>query len=335
MRYTALAILLGLFLAGHAFAGETLSTIKNAGMLRCGVSTGVPGFSERDKDGRWDGLDADFCRAVAAAILGDPEKVKFTPLPALARFPALMSGEIDLLARNTTWTVGREAAMNLVFTGPLLYSLQGVMVRTASGIRQLPELAGKTLCVVAGTTQDAALDSWAQKRDIRVEKRSFDNDVAARTAYFAGECQGYASDDFLLEAARLQAPDGREAHAVLVEKGAMDPLSPAVRRDDAQFTQVVKAVWACLLLAEEAGLTRASLAASNTAVPAVTRFQAQSDALAKALGIPPGWALRAVAAVGNYGELFERHLGTGSQLGLERGPNRLWSAGGLMLPPGF
>ena len=335
MRQSLVAFLLGVLLATPALAGETLSTIKTAGTLRCGVSTGVPGFSEHAPDDQWHGLDIDFCRAVAAAVLGDPTKVAFKALPSLARFPALMSGEIDLLARNTTWTVGREATMGIVFTGPLLYSLQGVMVPAQSGIRALNDLNDKTVCVVKGSTQDASLLYWAKRRHLQVAKKSFDSDEAARKAYFEGACQAYASDGFLLAAARLHAPDGADSHNILLENEAMDPLSPAVRRNDPEWTQIVRSVWASLLLAEEMGLTQASFSPDATPSDAAAIFIEKADALAKALDIPPGWASRAVAAVGNYGEMYDRHLGAGSPLRLPRGPNRLWSAGGLMLPPNF
>lgn len=335
MRHFMLVFVTWLLIAGSAVAGETFATVKSARMLRCGVSTGLPGFAERDAAGRWNGLDVDFCRAVAAAVLGDPQKVSFKPLPTLARFPALMTGEIDILARHTTWTLGREAAMGIVFVGPLLYSRQGVMVRASSGIRQFGDLNDKSICVVKGSTQDDSLYFWARRRGLHIERKQFDSDDLARQGYSEGACQGYASDAVLLEALRLRAPGGKDAQVILREDWAMDPLSPVVRRDDNAWLQVVKAVWASLLLAEEMGLTQASFAPGAPPSQAAAVYGIKSDALAKILGVPPGFAGRAVAAVGNYGEMFERNLGSGSPLHLDRGPNRLWSDGGLMLPPGF
>lgn len=335
MRCALLACLVWLLTTGTVFAGETLSAIKAAKMLRCGVSTGISGFSERGADSHWSGMDVDFCRAVAAAALGDPALVSYKALPTLARFPALMSGEIDLLARNTTWTLGRGVTMGITFTGPLAYSTQGVLVYAASNIRELSDLEGASICVVRDSTQDQSLNYWALRKGLHLDKITYDSDEQARDGYYAGACQAYASDAVLLAAMRLKAPGGRDAYRILKDENTMDPLSPAVRRGDPEWRQLVQSVWACLLLAEEIGLSQASFSPDAPDSPAREVFLRKSDTLAKPLGVAPGWAARVVAAVGNYGEMFERNLGTQSPLGLERGPNNLWSHGGLMLPPDF
>lgn len=333
-RIVQLVCLLWLF-AGTALAGETLDSVKSSKMLRCGVSTGILGFSGKDADGRWNGLDVDFCRAVAATVVGDPERVSYKALPTLARFPALMSGEIDILARNTTWTLRREASLGIVFTGPLVYSPQGILVGSQGTIRDIAALDATRVCVVRDSTQDASLMYWAMRKGLHIEKIDFDSDEQAREGFFQGACQGYASDAVLLASMRLKAPGGKDAYTIIQDDLTLDPLSPAVRQGDNQWRQVVEAVWASLLLAEEFGLTQADFQPDAPMSPAKDVFLRKSDLLAKALGIEPGWAARAVAAVGNYGELFTRNLGSDSPLQLERGPNRLWSRGGLMLPPDF
>jgi len=322
-------------MAGAAFAGETLANVKSSKMLRCGVSTGIPGFSERSADGHWSGLDVDFCRAVAAAVLGDPKRVSYKALPTLARFTALMSGEIDILARNTTWTLRREVALRIVFTGPLVYSAQGVLVKAESGICKISDLDNTKICVVKDSTQDASLHFWAMRKGFHIEKLGFDTDEEARDGFFQGACQGYASDALLLAAMRLKAPGGKDAYGIIKDDRTLDPLSPAVRQGDAEWRQLVEAVWASLLLAEEYGLAQKDVMPDAPMSPAKEAFLHKSDAMAKNFGIEPGWAARAVAGAGNYGEMFQRNLGSGSPLGLERGPNRLWSQGGLMVPPDF
>jgi len=335
MRQSLLLCMLLWLMAGPAVAGETLATVKSAKMVRCGVSTGTAGFSEQDGDGRWHGLDVDFCRALAAAALGDPERVSYKALPTLARFPALMSGEVDILARNATWTLRREVMLGIVFTGPLVYSIQGILVGSQSGIKSIPDFDNTKICVVRDSTQDASLLFWAKRQGLHVEKVSFDSDEQAREGFFQGACHGYASDAVLLAALRLKAPGGKDAYAIITDDLTMDPLSPAVRQGDNEWRQLVEAVWASLLLSEEFGLGQAAFAPDAPMTPAKEVFMHKSDSLAKPFGIEPGWAARAVAAVGNYGEMFERNLGAKSPLGLEPGPNRLWSQGGLMIPPGF
>jgi len=335
MRQLLLTCSIVWLMAGTALAGETLVSVKSSKMVRCGVSTGITGFSEQSAEGHWSGMDVDFCRAVAASVLGDPQRVSFKALPTLARFTALMGGEIDILARNTTWTLRREAALRIVFTGPLVYSPQGVLVHAASGIRGIADLNNTKICVVKDSTQDASLHFWAMRQGFHIEKLGFDTDEQARDGFFQGACQGYASDAMLLAAMRLKAPGGKDAYGIIQDDRTLDPLSPAVRQGDDAWRQLVEAVWASLLLAEEYGLAQKDVMPDMPMSPAKEAFLQKSDAMAQNLGIEPGWAARAVAAVGNYGEMFQRNLGSKSPLGLEQGPNRLWSQGGLMVPPDF
>lgn len=335
MRHILLICGLAWLMAGNALAGETMNAVKTAKMLRCGVSTGIAGFSEQDATGRWRGLDVDFCRAVAAAVLGDMERVAYKGLPTLARFPALMSGEIDILARNTTWTLRREATLGIVFTGQLAFSTQGVLVGAQSGIHDIADLENTKICVVRDSTQDASISLWAARKQLHLEKIAFDSDEQAREGFYQGACQGYASDALLLEGLRLKAPGGRDAYAIITDDRTLDPLSPAVRQGDHEWRQLVEAVWASLLLSVEFGLGQADLQPGSPDSPAKAAFLLKSDAMAKTFGVEPGWAARAVAAVGNYDEMFRRNLGAGSLLGLEPGPNRIWSQGGLMVPPDF
>ncbi len=322
-------------MAGPALAGEILSVVKSAKTVRCGVSTGIAGFSEQDGNGRWRGLDVDFCRAVAAAVVGDPERVSYKALPTLARFTALMSGEVDILARNATWTLRREVTLGLVFTGPLVYSTQGILVRSQSAIQSIADLDSTKVCVVKDSTQDASLMFWARRKQLHLEKVDFDSDEQAREGFFQGVCQGYASDAVLLASMRLGAPGGKDAYTIIKDDLTLDPLSPAVRQGDQEWRQLVEAVWASLLLAEEFGLKQADFQPGASPSPAKEVYLIKSDFLAKPFGIEPGWGARVIGAVGNYGELFRRNLGSDSPLGLEPGPNRLWSQGGLFIPPDF
>ena len=308
-------------------AGETLAQIKSRGTLRCGVSEGIPGLSARDASGRWSGLDADFCRAVAAAALGDAEKVTFVPLRASARFPALQLGTIDLLARNTTWTLGREATLRVQFAGVLLYDGQGFMVPKAGGVTSMTQLDGQTICVEKGTTHERNLADYFAARGMSVKPLVIDSATGVADAFFAGRCTAYTSDASQLAATRVRAPAGQD-FLILPERISKEPLAPAVRSGDEQWLTLVRWVLFALIAAEESGITR-----ERARDPAARRALGTDGELDKALGTGPEWALRAVQSVGNYGEMFERNLGGRSPLNLERGPNRLWTNGGLMYAP--
>lgn len=316
----------------QAAPGETLAQAKARGTLRCGVSEGIAGFSSKDAAGRWSGLDVDFCRAVAAAALGDAGKVTFVPLGASARFPALKSGGIDLLARNTTWTSGREAALKLMFAGILYFDGQAFMVPVKGGAKTLAALKGATVCVEKGTTSSQNLAEFSRARGLGLEPLTIDSSVDVADAFFAGKCRAFTSDSAQLAAARVRAPGGPRAFAILPERISREPLGPVVRQGDDDWFTLVRWVLFALVGAEEAGITRENVS-KRQGDPITLRQLGASEEFGRALGTDANWAVRAVQSVGNYGEMFERNVGQGSPLKLERGLNNLWSRGGLMYAP--
>jgi len=296
------------------------------------VSEGIAGFSVKDAAGRWSGLDVDFCRAVAAAALGDAGKVTFVPLQASARFPALRSGGVDLLSRNTTWTVGREAGLKLLFAGVLLYDGQAFMVPAKGGAKTLAALKGATVCVEKGTASVQHVADASADHGLDIRQRVIDSALEVADAFFAGKCQALASDAAQLAAVRLRAPGGPHAFVILRERFSKEPLGPVVRQGDDDWFTLVRWVLIALVGAEEAGITRDNLA-KRLREPAVQRALGVSEELGRALGTDANWAVRAVQSAGNYGEMFERNVGHGSPLKVERGLNNLWSKGGLMYAP--
>jgi general L-amino acid transport system substrate-binding protein len=320
-----------------ASASDTLSGVKSSGSLRCGVSEGIMGFSFKDGSGSWTGLDVDFCRAVAAAVLGDGQKVQFIPLFASARFPALKSGQIDLLARNTTWTLGREANLGTHFTGTLYYDGQSFLVSRSSKAHRPEDLADSTICVLKGSTHEVNLADYFKARGLSFKLLIAESVLQARDALFAGQCQAYTSDASNLAATRLQTPGGPDAYVLMPGRISKEPFGPVVNRGDEQWFTLVKWVLFALIEAEERGITRENVHSilNSTSDPAVMAFLDKHGGYGKALGINPGWVVRVIESVGNYGEMFERNLGGGSPLKLERGLNRLWTQGGLMYAPPF
>ena len=308
-------------------AGEILTDVRARGLVRCGVSEGIVGFSAKDSSGRWVGLDVDFCRAIAAAALGDAEKVTFVPLRTSARFPALQLKAIDLLTHNTTWTLDREAGLRVHFTGIIFYDGQGFMVPEGSGVRSVAQLDGATVCVEKGTTHERNLAEYFAANRLRVTPLVIDSSAGVADALFAGRCQAYTSDSSQLAAARLRAPGG-QAFVILPERISKEPLAPVVRRGDDEWLTMVRWVLFVLFAAEEKGITK-----DTARSPDARRALRTDNEAAKALGTDPDWALRAVQSVGNYGEIFERNVGSRSPLKLERGLNRLWTQGGLMYAP--
>ena len=321
----------------RAEAGEVLTGVRSKGAVRCGVSEGLLGFSLKEPNGRWSGLDADFCRAVAAAALGDPQKVVFVPLITSARFLALRSGQIDLLARHTTWTLGREVGLGVHFAGVLYYDGQGFMVARKSGIAKIDNLNGATICVEAETTSEENLDNYFRARGWNYQPVLVKSLVEAMAAFSAGNCQAYTSDRGQLASVRATAPGGPGAYVILPGDIAKEPLGPAVLRGDEEWFTLVKWVLFALVAAEEYGITRENVQAKRQQKtdPMLQDFFAVSDHYSKALGVKPDWAAKTVESVGNYGEIFERNLGGQSALKLERGLNRLWTRGGLMYAPPF
>ena len=330
----AAALLAMTWAAPSATAGDTLAQIKSRGTLRCGVSEGIVGFSAKDASGRWSGLDADFCRAVAAAALGDADKVTFVPLRASARFPALLSNTIDLLVRNTTWTLHREAGLRVAFAGILFYDGQGFMVPASGSVTSVAQLNGATVCVEKGTTHERNLADYFAARDMRVTPLVIDSTKEVADAFFAGRCRAYTSDASQLAAIRLRAPAGRDL-LILPERISKEPLAPVVRRGDDDWLTLVRWVLFTLILAEEHGITKAGVQPGPEGAQSSAARQAlrAGGEVATALGTGSDWALRVVGSVGNYGEVFERNVGGASPLKLERGLNRLWTQGGLMYAP--
>jgi len=322
----------GVLHPASALAGETFAQVKSRGAVRCGVSEGIAGFSAKDASGRWSGLDVDFCRAVAAAALGDADKVTFIPLRASQRFPALKGGMVDLLLRNTTWTLGREAGLKVQFAGVLFYDGQGFMVPKKGSAQTIAELNGATICVEKGTMHAQNMADYFAALGLSAKPLVIDSAAGVVDALFAGRCRAYTSDASQLAAARLRAPDGAQAFAILPERISKEPLAPAVLRGDDDWLTLVRWVLFALIAAEENGITRDNVRAVRESAPnpAVRRALGADAEVGRALGTDPEWALRAVQSVGNYGEMFERNLGGQSPLKLERGLNRLWTQGGLM-----
>jgi general L-amino acid transport system substrate-binding protein len=328
--------LAALLFAAQAQAGDTLTRIKSRGDIRCGVSDGVQGFSLKEADGRWSGMDADFCRALAAAVLGDPGKVTFVSLAAPARFPSLKAGEVDVLARNTTWTLEREATLAVIFCGILYYDGQSFLVSAKNRAQDLSRLNGASICVVKGTTHETNLADYFRSRNLSYRPVVVESQPKAAEALFSGRCEAFTSEQPQLTAMRLKAPGGPEEYMILPDQISKEPMGPVVRRGDDEWFTIVRWVLYSLIRAEELGITQSNVKSElESGTPFAQRFSEMDDIISKALTIPPAWAARAVETSGNYGEMFERNLGSKSALKLERGLNRLWNRGGLMYSPPF
>jgi general L-amino acid transport system substrate-binding protein len=318
----------------HAAAGETLAQVKSRGTLRCGVGEDSAGFAGKDAAGRWSGLDVDFCRAVAAAALGDAAKVTFIALRASERFPALQARTIDLLVRQTTWTLLREGGLKVLFAGVLFYDSQGFLVPADSGIKGLAGLKGATVCVVKGTTSGQNLAYYSEAKGLDINALVSESESGSLEALFAGRCRAYTSDASRLMAARLRSPGGPRAYVVLSERISKEPLGPVVRSGDDDWFTLVRWVLFALVGAEEAGLTRDNVGA-RARDPDAQWTLSRVEQSSQALGVNDDWALRVVQSVGNYGEIYERNLGRDSPLKIERGLNKPWTQGGLMYAPPF
>jgi general L-amino acid transport system substrate-binding protein len=328
----ATALALGIAIPAHA--GKTLDAVKARGEVICGVNTSAPGFSSTDSKGRWQGLDVDTCRAVAAAVLGSGDKVKFVPLNSQQRFTALQSGEIDILSRNSTWTLTRDASLGIVFTGINYYDGQGFMVPRKLKVDSAKKLNGATVCVQAGTTSEKNVADFFLANGMKYKSVVFDTAEAIQSAFFAGRCQVYTTDMSDLAGARTQTakPDD---YAILPEVISKEPLGPAVRRGDDDWFQIVRWSLFALIEAEEAKLTQANVdkMKAESKDPGVQRLLGVTEDTGKLLGLDKEWAYRIVKQVGTYGESFERNMGPKSPLGLPRGVNKLWNQGGLMYAP--
>ena len=321
-------------LASTALAGPTLDNVKAKGYLRCGVHHGLPGFSSPDDKGNWAGIDVDVCRAIAAAVFGDAGKVKFTPLSAKERLTALQSGEVDVLSRNTTWTLTRDAALGLNFTGVTYYDGQGFLVRKDLGISSARELDGASVCVQTGTTTELNLGDYFRASGMEYTPVVFEKSDETLAAYEAGRCDAITSDRSQLYAHRIKLRTPKD-HVVLPEVISKEPLGPVVRQGDDAWFNIVKWALFAMVNAEELGvdsISAANLRGSSRA-PAVRRLLGVEGDKGKALQLSNDWAYDIVTQVGNYAEVFERNLGTGSPLGIDRGLNQLWNKGGLQFAP--
>ena len=327
----ALLLCAAIVACAPGMAGEVLQAVRSRGVLRCGVSEGIAGFSLKDAAGRWSGMDADFCRAVASAI-GKAQKVEFVPLTSAGRFPALQAGTIDLLVRQTTWTLARESGLQARFPGVLLHDGQAFMVPAASRARTVAALDGATVCVEKGTTHAEGLADYFAARRMKVRALVVESSADVKAAFFAGRCQAYSSDASQLASVRASAPGGPAAYVILDERISKEPLGPAVRAGDEEWVTLVRWVLFVLIAADEHGITRENVAA-RIQDPALRREIGAADDFSQALGVERGWATRVLQAVGNYSEMFDRNLGAGSPLKLEPGPNRPWTRGGLLYAP--
>jgi len=319
-------------LAATAARAGTLDEVKARGELRCGVNTGLAGFAAPDDKGEWRGIDADFCRAVAAAVFHDATRVKFVPLNAKERFTALQSGEIDLLSRNTTWTMGRDTSLGLTFVGVMYYDGQGFMVRKSLGLKSVEQLAGASICVQTGTTNEQNLADFFTARNLTYRPVVFERLVETVAAYNAGRCDSFTTDSSQLISERTRLPDP-DASEIIPELISREPLGPAVRQGDAQWANVVRWTFQAMLNAEAEGVTQKNvdqmLASPN---PAIRRLLGLEGGFGEGIGLKNDWAVAVIKAVGNYGEAFERNLGQSSPLKIKRGLNALWRDGGLQYP---
>jgi len=318
-----------------AFAGKTLDAIKARGQVICGVNVGLAGFSAADSQGNWTGLDVDICRAVAAAVLGDGNKVKWVPLTAQARFTALQSGEIDILSRNTTWTLTRDSSLGMFFAGVTYYDGQGFMVPTKGKVKSAKQLKGATVCVQSGTTTEKNLTDFSRAENLGLKPVVFEKVEAATGAYFSGRCQAYTTDASGLASVRNKEAKDPGEHVILPELISKEPLGPSVRRGDDEWFTIVKWVIFGLVEAEEYGLTKANVEKqkAESKDPVIMRIVGTSEDTGKLIGLDKDWMVNAIKATGNYGEIFDRNVGPNSPLKLPRGLNNQWNKGGIMYAP--
>jgi general L-amino acid transport system substrate-binding protein len=312
---------------------QTLKTVKDRGMLSCGVSTGVPGFSSPDDKGNWTGLDVDICRALAAVIFDDPTKIKFVPLSAKDRFTALQSGEIDVLPRTTTWTLSRDTSLGANFTGVNYYDGQGFMVKKSLKVNSALELNSASVCVATGTTTEQNLADYFKGNNMKYEVIAFASAEETLSAYESGRCDVFTTDVSGLYAYRLKLANPAD-HVVLPEVISKEPLGPMVRHGDDQWFDLVKWVLFAMVDAEELGITQKNVDdMAKSDKPELRRVFGTDGNLGEQLGVTKDWVSRIVKAVGNYGESFDRNVGAGSKLGIARGLNQLWNKGGIQYAP--
>ncbi len=319
--------------AATAAQADTLADVKAKGFLQCGANTGLLGFGSPDDKGEWKGFDVDFCRAIAVAIFNDPTKVKFTPLTAKERFTALQSGEVDVLVRNTTWTLSRDSQMGLIFAGVNYYDGQGFMVRKSLGISSALELSGASVCVQTGTTTELNLADYFRANGMQFNPVVFEKSDEVVQAYDAGRCDAFTTDASGLYAERLKLTNPAD-HMVLPEIISKEPLGPVVRQGDDKWLTIVKWTHFLMLNAEEAGVTSANVEQMKTSDnPDIKRMLGTEGTFGEPMGLTNDWGANVIAKVGNYGEVFDRNIGPDTPLGISRGLNALWTKGGLQYGP--
>jgi general L-amino acid transport system substrate-binding protein len=335
MKRVSLVVTLALAagLTAQAASAQTLKTVKDRGQLSCGVSQGLPGFSTPDDKGNWTGLDVDICRAIAAAIFNDASKIKFVPLSAKDRFTALQSGEIDVLSRNTTWTLSRDTSLGANFTGVTYYDGQGFLVKKSLKVNSALELNSASVCVQTGTTTEQNLADYFKGNNMKYEVIAFGTADETIKAYESGRCDVFTSDVSQLYAERLKLANAAD-HVVLPEVISKEPLGPMVRHGDDQWFDIVKWTLYAMVGAEELGVNQKNVdEMAKSDKPELKRAMGTDGNLGEQLGLTKDWIIRIVKAVGNYGESFERNVGAGSKLGIARGLNQLWSKGGIQYAP--
>lgn len=321
------------WMAGGAAQAGTLATVKGKGVFTCGANTGLAGFGIPDDKGQWTGLDVDFCRAMAAAVLGDAKKIKFVPLDAKNRFTALTSGEVDMLSRNTTWTSTRESTGGLLFGPTTYYDGQGFMVRKKLGVASAKDLNGASICVQQGTTTELNLADFFRSNGIKYESVAFQSEDETLKAYESGRCDAFTTDASGLYAERLRLINPDE-HMVLPEIISKEPLAPSVRQDDVQWFNVLRWTVFATITAEELGVTSKNVDdMMKSDNPSIRRLLGVEGDQGKAFGLENTWAYNIIKQVGNYGEIFDRNVGEGSPLKIKRGLNALWEKGGLQYAP--
>jgi len=314
-------------------SAQTLNTVKQRGSLICGVTQGLPGFSSPDDRGNWTGLDVDLCRAIAVAIFNDPNKVKFTPLSTKDRFTALQSGEIDVLSRNSTWTLARDTSLGLNFAAVNYYDGQGFMVRKSLKINSALELNGASVCTQTGTTTELNLADFFRANKMKYEVLALATADETIKAYDGGRCDVFTTDVSQLYAEKLKLTNAND-HIILPEVISKEPLGPVVRHGDDQWFDIVKWVHFAMVNAEELGVSSKTVdEALKSDKPDVKRLVGTEGNYGEQLGLTKDWVVRIVKTVGNYGEVFERNVGSGSKLGIARGLNNLWTKGGIQYAP--
>jgi general L-amino acid transport system substrate-binding protein len=333
-KSTMLGVLAATTLLAGAASAATLDDVKARGELICGSNTGLTGFGAPDANGEWQGFDVAMCRAVAAAVLGDPMKVKFVPTTGETRFTALASGEVDLLVRNSTWTFSRDNDLKFDFVAVNYYDGQGFMVKKDLGVSSAKELDGATVCIQTGTTTELNLADFFKFNNISYTPVTVQDDSEAQRQYLAGACDAYTTDASGLAAARATMADS-ENHIILPEIISKEPLGPVVRHGDNQWGDIVRWTFNALLIAEEKGITKANIeeVAASATDPEVRRLLGLEGEMGAMMGLDNDWAKRAISANGNYGEIFEANIGSATPIGLARGLNALWTQGGLQYAP--